>query len=112
VAKRKILTYRESNTDCVAHKARRALDLIGLARHGTVRRGKTQWKKLEGRAQHRPGSAQTPSEGIGTVPEYWTEQNLSKRAEGQYLLQSQEFNVFFSSKLICISLSWKQASFK
>jgi hypothetical protein len=51
---------------------------IGTARHGTVRRGKTKWKQMEGRALHRPGSAQTPRAGIGTVPEYWTQQNIPK----------------------------------
>jgi hypothetical protein len=35
-------------------------------------------KKTEGRALHRPGSAQTPSVHIGTVPEYRTEQNVPK----------------------------------
>jgi hypothetical protein len=41
---------------------------------GTVLRDKTQWKQIDGRALHRPGPEQTPSAGIGTVPEYWTEQ--------------------------------------
>jgi hypothetical protein len=52
---------------------------------------------MEGRALHRPGSAQTLSADIGTVPEYWIEQNGPKGAEGQYLLPSEEF--------------WKQVSF-
>jgi hypothetical protein len=54
-------------------KAGCALDWIG-----TVCRDKTHWKQMDGRALHRPGPAQTPSAGIGTVPEYWTEQNVPK----------------------------------
>jgi hypothetical protein len=73
------------------------MDRIGTARRGTVRTGKTQWKQTEGRALHRLGSAQTPSAGIGTVPEYWTEQNVPKCAEGQYLLPNEGFYVFFGS---------------
>jgi hypothetical protein len=38
-------------------KAGRALDRIGAARNGTVRRDKNQWSRMEGRALHRPGSA-------------------------------------------------------
>jgi hypothetical protein len=69
---------------------------------------------MEGRALHRPGSAQTLSADIGTVPEYWIEQNGPKGAEGQYLLPSEEFYVFFCSDLIFLLLCHgnKQASNK
>jgi hypothetical protein len=50
----------------------------GSDRIGTVRRGKTHWKQMESRALHWPGSVQTPSARIGTVPEYWKEQNVPK----------------------------------
>jgi hypothetical protein len=33
---------------------------------------------MESRALHWPGSVQIPSARIGTVPEYWTEQNFPK----------------------------------
>jgi hypothetical protein len=56
---------------------------------------KLSWNKWK--AEPCIGPAQTPSAGIGTVPEYWTEQNVPKHAEGQYLLQSEGFYVFFCS---------------
>jgi hypothetical protein len=59
-------------------KVGHALDWISMARNDTVHRDKTQWKQMEGHALRRPGSAQTPSAAIGTVPEYWTQQNVLK----------------------------------
>jgi hypothetical protein len=78
----------------VNNKAGRALDRHGSALFGTVRRGKTKWKQMESRALHRRGSAQTPSAGIGTVPEYRTEQNIPKVRS---VLPSEGFYVFFCS---------------
>jgi hypothetical protein len=49
----------------VTAKAGRVLNRIGTARRDTVRRGKTQWKLIEGRALHRPGSAQFVSVFVG-----------------------------------------------
>jgi hypothetical protein len=76
---------------------------VGPARHGTVRSGKTKWKQMEGRSLHRPG----PSAGIGTVAEYWTEPNLPKVRSARKVnncFEEKSF-LFFSSDLICISLS-------
>jgi hypothetical protein len=84
---------------------------IGSARLGTIRRGKTQWKQMEGCPLHRPGSAQTPSAHIGTVPEYRTEQNVPKVRsvrKANNCFEAKSFMCFFCSNTIFIIVSWKQ----
>jgi hypothetical protein len=55
---------------------------------------------MEGRALHRPGSAHTSSAGLGTVPEYWAQQNVPKVGSVR------KANTFSKRRILCVFLQY------